>query len=82
VPISIEGVITRLMQERSGARPSASLKEWSTVLEDLVAGERAENERLCAALNGVVEAARFIQGLPGPLSAAIDAARDALQPDI
>jgi hypothetical protein len=35
VPISIEGVITHLMQERSGSRPSASLKEWRKVLEDL-----------------------------------------------
>ena len=41
VPISIEGVITRLMQERSGFRPNASLKEWRKILNELVAGERA-----------------------------------------
>jgi hypothetical protein len=28
------------MQERCGSRPSASLKEWRKVLNDLVAGER------------------------------------------
>ena len=42
VPISIEGVIIRLMQERRGSRPSASIEEWRKILEDLVAAERAE----------------------------------------
>jgi hypothetical protein len=35
-------------------------------------------ERLRAVLNGVVNAARLMQGLPGPLSEAIEAARAAL----
>ena len=39
---------------------------------------RAENERLRAALNGVVEAARFTQGLHPELVDAIKAARAAL----
>jgi hypothetical protein len=32
VPITIEGVITRLMQERSGSRPRASIEEWRKIL--------------------------------------------------
>ena len=54
MPIRIEGVITRLMQERSGPRPSDSIEEWRKILNDLVAGERAENERLRAALSGIL----------------------------
>ena len=58
VPISIEGVIIRLMQERRGSRPSASIEEWRKILEDLVAAERAEAadeiERLRKALEGLV----------------------------
>ena len=79
VPIGIESVIVRLMQERSGARPSASLEEWRAILTDLVSSERAENDRLRSALKGVIGAAQFTYGLPGPLSAAIDAARAALK---
>jgi hypothetical protein len=45
VPITIEGVITRLMQERCGSRPSASLKEWRKILNDLVAAEEIEHLR-------------------------------------
>jgi hypothetical protein len=41
VPISIEGVLVRLMQERYGSRPSASIEEWRKILTNLVAGERA-----------------------------------------
>ena len=41
VPPSIEGVLVRLMQERRGSRPSASIEEWRKILNDLVAGERA-----------------------------------------
>jgi hypothetical protein len=41
-----------------------------------------EIERSRAALNGVVEAARFTQGLPGPLSEAIEVARAALTREI
>jgi hypothetical protein len=37
-----------------------------------------EIERLRAALNGIVEAARFTQDLPSPLLDAIEAARAAL----
>jgi hypothetical protein len=77
--MSIEGVITRLMRERSGSRPSGSIEGWRKILNDLVAGERAENDRLRASLNGVVEAARFTRDLPVPLSEAIEAARAALE---
>jgi hypothetical protein len=42
------------MQERSGSRPSASLKEWRKILNELVAGERAAIleliERTCKSL--------------------------------
>jgi hypothetical protein len=79
VPIGVDRVITRLMQERSGAEPITSLKEWRTILNELVAGERAENESLRAALESVVGAARFTQGLPEPLAEAIEAARAALK---
>jgi hypothetical protein len=41
VPMSIEGVIRRLVQERYGSRPSASIEEWRKILNDLVASERA-----------------------------------------
>jgi len=56
VPITIEGVITRLMQERCGSRPRASIEEWRKILEDLVSAERAadEIERLRKALEGLV----------------------------
>ena len=79
VPMGIDGVLIRLMQERCGSRPSASIEEWRKILNDLVAGERAENDRLRASLNGVVEAARFTRDLPVPLSEAIEAARAALE---
>jgi hypothetical protein len=54
VPMGIDGVLIRLMQERCGSRPSASIEEWRKILNDLVAGERAENERLRAALSGIL----------------------------
>jgi hypothetical protein len=44
-----------------------------------VFGLAREVERLRDALNGVVEAARFTQGLPEPLAEAIEAARAALK---
>ena len=55
-------------------RAALRIEEWRKILNDLVAGERAENERLCAALNGVVEAARFTQGLHPELVDALKAA--------
>jgi hypothetical protein len=55
-PIGVEGVITRLMQERSGSRPIASLKEWRTILNELIAGELAKNERLREAVRAEREA--------------------------
>jgi hypothetical protein len=42
VPISIEGVIIRLMQARSGSHPRASIEEWRKILSDLVVAEPAE----------------------------------------
>jgi hypothetical protein len=45
VPITIEGVITRLVQERRGSRPRASVEEWQKILSELAAGERAEAVR-------------------------------------
>jgi hypothetical protein len=37
---TIEGVLVRLMQERCGSRPSASIEEWRMILNDLVTAER------------------------------------------
>ena len=42
VPMGIEGVLVRLMQERCGSGRCASIEEWRRILNDRVVGERKE----------------------------------------